>query len=268
MTRIEIQERAEPVRGRAFAGWRIELLPSQPYEARYVAPTDSVGFAFDPQRGVHAFGSDRPVPFATRPNSVAWVPAGCDVMSRSERGGEYLVLRLSEPLATGRAERFSDRMDAPAITAAHTLRARLLAGDLDLLEAEGLVEILRRAACRLLGVPDAPSGAERWMTSCRLRTIIDLVESRLDQPLTVEELAGALGLSTAFFIRAFRAAVGRGPHGYVVDRRLARARLRMVGTHASLTDIALDCGFSSHAHMTATFRQRLGTTPGRIRRGL
>jgi AraC family transcriptional regulator len=104
------------------------------------------------------------------------------------------------------------------------------------------------------------------MTTRRLKEVDELIDARLDDKLTVQELATAVGLSTGFFSRAFKASVGKAPYEYIIDRRISRARtLLEIGT-AELSDIALASGFTSHAHMTATFRSRLGVTPSHIRR--
>jgi AraC family transcriptional regulator len=77
----------------AAAGeYRIELLPRAPYEVRYTPDTSVTGFAFETQTGVHSFASSRERAFRTRPNSLAYIPAGCDAVSRSNTGGEYLSL--------------------------------------------------------------------------------------------------------------------------------------------------------------------------------
>jgi len=84
--------------------------------------------------------------------------------------------------------------------------------------------------------------------------------------VTVQELAGALGLSAGFFCRAFRAAVGQAPHDYIIDRRVSRARALLQNAALDLATIAHTSGFASHAHMTATFRKRLGVAPSELRR--
>jgi len=53
-----------------------------------------------------------------------------------------------------------------------------------------------------------------------------------------------------------------------MNLRIERARELLSNPALSLTDIALDCGFSSHSHMTRVFRQFLGVTPSEYRRAL
>jgi AraC family transcriptional regulator len=271
--RPQAAQRAERERTarRRFAVGEVhaELLPRAPYETAYTPTTAVIGFAFETQTGIHAFASDRASAFRTRPNSLAYVPAGCDVMSRSERGGEYLTVRLGGPEGSRPPldKRFSDHVEPAAIVASQTLRRMLLAREpVDPLLFEAEAAKLRIIAERVLGGPAPAATDTRWMTARRLRAIDELIEARLDTPLTVGELASSLKLSRGFFARAFKAAIGKAPHDYIIDRRLSRARLLLQTSDGDLANIALTCGFSSHAHMTALFRRRLGIVPQDLRR--
>ena len=259
--------RAEPIRSAAIGRYRVALLPRAAYEAAYTAGQTVIGFAFESQSGSHAFASDRRTAFHTRPNSLAVVPAGCDVYSQSRQGGEYLTLTVSpRPDEPPAERRFNDRIDPAAMEAAQALRCLLLIrlGWAPLtLEHHALT--LETRAVRALGAAAQPRAAG-WMTRQRLRCIDDLIEARLEGPLTVQDLADALHLSAGFFARAFKAATARPPHAYILDHRIARARARLLSAApGDLSAIALDCGFASHAHMTAAFRARLGVTPSDLR---
>ncbi|WP_095081715.1 AraC family transcriptional regulator [Pseudomonas sp. Irchel s3h17] len=251
----------EPVR-RAEAGpWAIELLPSAAYESRYVATQAAIGFAFDSQRGVHAIGSDRVRQFNATPNGLAFVPVGCDVFSESPEGGEYLrVIRTDgTPLMGDRA--FNNLIDRQAIIIAQRMRGALLRASLeDDWEAWALALAERTKGGEALPTP--PRGS---MTAKRLHLLDEFVDAGLDGPLSVQAMAGLLGLSEGYFIRAFKAATGKSPHSYLIDRRLFRARLMLRGSVDRLADIAQACGFSSQAHMATAFRQRLGVSPGELR---
>jgi AraC family transcriptional regulator len=252
-----------------IGAWCAELLPPSPYQAAYTADLPIIGFAFDSQAGVHAFGSDRKADFRARPNGLAYVPAGCDVYSQSKHGGEYLKITFAwKPGEVWLcARRFSDVIDPVAIDAAQRLRRLLLAGDcIDELQCERLVDALRQRTLSVLSGTSAAPAARSWMTPRRLKLVDELIEARLDAKLTVQELATALGLSAGFFCRAFSAAVGKPPHDYIVDRRVSRARTLLQNVTLDLSAIALASGFASHAHMTATFRRRLGVTPSKLRK--
>lgn len=249
------------------ASWRAEILPRAPYEARYVPEGPVVGFAFDPQKGDHAFASDRPEAFEARPNGLAYLPAGCEVYSRSEAGGEYLRIAFREQGRTRQGERrFNGFVDPAVSDAAHRLRKEiLLQGTNDPLTAEALVLKLAGAAARVLEGGTKADPAARWMTPRRLKDAETLIEARFTHTLSVADLAAFLGLSPDFFTRAFRAATGRTPRAYIIDRRIRHAREMLQRTDDTLAAIACSSGFASHAHMTLQFRQRLGLCPSAFR---
>lgn len=228
-----------------------------------------LGFAFESQTGVHAFATDRRTDFRARPNGLAYVPPDCDVYSQSHNGGEYLKIVLSPEQAAARFRdrRFSDAVDPTAICAAQNLRTILLLGDpVDPVAFEHWVDTLIDRAAHVVGRDEARSSAGSWMTARRLKHVDELIDARLDDKLTVQELATGLGLSTGFFSRAFKASVGKPPHDYIIDRRISRARTLLQIDALELSSIALASGFTSHAHMTTTFRSRLGVTPSHLRR--
>lgn len=112
-----------------------------------------------------------------------------------------------------------------------------------------------------LSRPQYFENSATWMSNLRLKQTDDLIEARMDTRLTVAEIAHEFNVSSAYFSREFNKAVGRSPHQYIVDRRLARARFLLQCANLSLLEIALDSGFASHSHMTEKFRTCLGATP-------
>jgi AraC family transcriptional regulator len=90
----------------------------------------------------------------------------------------------------------------------------------------------------------------------------------LDTDLSLQVLAKESGYSRVHFIRMFRAATGYAPHNYLLKLRVDRVRELLVSSTLSLTEIALECGFSSHSHLSRVFRQVLGATPSEYRRSL
>jgi AraC family transcriptional regulator len=243
------------------AGHDVTLLPATAYEASFTASRDSIGFAFDAQSGSHAIGSDRAEAFSRIPNSMAVTPLGCDVRSRSERGGEYLLVGGPSIHATGRYRTNIQNMGA--ISAALQIRRWMLGKTQpNELVAEASILQLSEAVMR----PSRPAKAARWMTSWRFRLITDAIEDNLAARLTVAGLAGEIGVSASFLSRAFIAYSGQTPYDYILSRRLHRARHLLATTDLPPTDIALCVGFSSQSHMTAIMKSRLGLNPSRISR--
>lgn len=242
----------------------IALLPRTAYEVAYVASATLIGFALESQHGVHALGSDRRVPFRTRPNSLAYIPAGCDVYSQSNGGGEYLL--ISTTWRAPPAGRFNDASAPGALAAACSMRRLLLGTAADIeTQLEDSLEVLLSAVVQLCGASPREPARARWMTARRLRLVDEMIEARIAERLPVAELARALGLSSAFFIRAFREATGRPPHDYIMECRVAHARTLLERSAASLASIAAAAGFASQAHMCTVFRRRLSLTPGALR---
>ncbi|WP_022962007.1 helix-turn-helix transcriptional regulator [Halopseudomonas pelagia] len=254
----------EPVRRVQAGPWAIELLPGSAYATRYVTTQATLGFAFDSQRGLHAIGSDRVQPFDAMPNSLAFVPAGCDVMSESPEGGEYLRLMRIDDIPLPGVRAFNNQIDRQAIALAQCMRGALLHACVeDDWEAWALALAARVASRESLLAP--PQGS---ITNNRMRLLDEFIDASLDGPLSVQAMAGLLGLSEGYFMRAFKSATGKSPHSYLIDRRLAKARALMRDSTAGLMEIAYTCGFSSQAHMTSAFKQRLGVTPAQLRQGL
>lgn len=239
----------------------IELLPAAGYATRYVAAQAAIGFAFESQRGLHAIGSDRVQPFDALPNGLAFVPAGCDVLSESPTGGEYLRLLRTDELALTGDQAFNNRIDAQAIPLAMRMRAALLqSSPADDWEGWALA-LSERVADR--SPHDTP--LQGSINGSRMRRLDEFIDAGIDGPLGVHAMADMLGLSEGYFIRAFKNTTGKSPHSYLIDRRVAKARTLMRDSNARLAEIAPACGFSSQAHMATAFRLRLGTSPAKLR---
>jgi AraC family transcriptional regulator len=93
-----------------------------------------------------------------------------------------------------------------------------------------------------------------------------LFETNFDRPIRLGDVAEAVRMSTSHFSRAFRRSVGEPPARYLRRYRLKRAREMMVSTSKSLSEIALNCGFSDQPHFTRTFSRMVGISPAAWRR--
>ena len=58
----------------------------------------------------------------------------------------------------------------------------------------------------------------------RLRRIKELVDAKMENDLSLDEMAQSVGLSTAHFARMFRKSTGETPHQFVLRQRLERAK--------------------------------------------
>jgi AraC-like DNA-binding protein len=94
----------------------------------------------------------------------------------------------------------------------------------------------------------------------------DLADARYFEPLSVDDLAAAAGLSRAHFSREFRRAFGEAPHAYLLTRRLERAAALLRNTDRSVADICLSVGLASLGSFTTSFTRTYGESPTAYRR--
>jgi AraC family transcriptional regulator len=99
----------------------------------------------------------------------------------------------------------------------------------------------------------------------RLRRVIDYLHDWLGKQISLDELARVAGLTPNYFISAFRLSMGRTPHYYLTELRIARACELLQDPYRSIADISLAVGFSSQSHMTSVFRRFVGYTPATYR---
>jgi AraC-like DNA-binding protein len=89
----------------------------------------------------------------------------------------------------------------------------------------------------------------------------DLADARYAEPLEVDDLARAAGLSRAHFSREFRRAFGVSPHAYLLTRRLERAAQLLRNTDHSVAEICFAVGLQSVGSFTTSFKRAYGQTP-------
>jgi AraC-like DNA-binding protein len=89
----------------------------------------------------------------------------------------------------------------------------------------------------------------------------DLADARYAEPLGVDDMARAAGLSRAHFSREFRRAFGESPHAYLLTRRLERAAALLRATDRSVAQICVAVGLSSVGSFTSSFTRTFGMSP-------
>jgi len=104
--------------------------------------------------------------------------------------------------------------------------------------------------------------------SARLRRIKELVHAKMEDDLSLDEMAESVGLSTAHFARMFRKSTGETPHQFVLRQRLARAKGMLRAPDARVLDVAIACGFKTQQHFAQVFRDVWGASPTEYRQYL
>ena len=101
--------------------------------------------------------------------------------------------------------------------------------------------------------------------SARLRRIKELVHAKMEDDLSLDEMAQSVGLSTAHFARMFRKSTGETPHQFVLRQRVERAKAMLRAPRARVLDVAVACGFKTQQHFAQVFCDVCGVSPTRYR---
>jgi AraC family transcriptional regulator len=123
------------------------------------------------------------------------------------------------------------------------------------------VHLLRRYSA--ISYPQCPCAGV--LSQPQAQRVVEYIDSHLDAPLGLDQLAYVAGVSTWHFLRQFRARFHCPPHAYVIERRIDRAKRLLQRGTMPIKQIAAACGFSDQAHMTRLFRRHLGVTPAAVR---
>lgn len=91
------------------------------------------------------------------------------------------------------------------------------------------------------------------------------IESHFGEPLSLDAVAAASGLSRFRLAHVFGLATGRPVAGYRRARRLSEAAKRLAAGASDILAVALDAGYGSHEAFTRAFRGEFGTTPETVR---
>src|SRR5882672_4740792 len=104
--------------------------------------------------------------------------------------------------------------------------------------------------------------------SARLRMIKELVHAKMEDDLSLDDMAQSVGLSTAHFARMFRKSTGATPHQFVLRQRLERAKEMLRAPDARVLDVAVACGFKTQQHFAQVFRDVWGVSPTEYRQDI
>lgn len=102
---------------------------------------------------------------------------------------------------------------------------------------------------------------EGGLDTKRLKQVLDAVEERLAEDLSLVDLADAACLSPFHFLRRFQRSIGMSPHRYLITRRVERAKQLLKRGDRSLVEVALDLGFGSQSNFCRVFKAETGQTP-------
>ena len=226
-------------------------------------------------------GANHWAPYIKQPGSLTLVPAGeCPVL-RAETAFDLVVCAFDSKLMSALDSELERRPDGALHLqanvqdpAAQQLMTLLNADANEGHATERLYTdyLVQALAVRMLYLgrrtePPTSNGRTYGLPKHVLRRVVERMQS-FDSDLSLQALANESGYSRVHFVRMFKAATGSSPHNYLVNLKLERARELLKIPSMSLIDIALDCGFSSHSHMSRLFHKFVGVTPSAYRRSL
>jgi AraC family transcriptional regulator len=196
-----------------------------------------------------------------------WV--GLMNVSHLQLGVSDAALMASSDGAYGEVElRASRKFSNPRLSAlVAAVRAEMVAGFpngrlfLDSVEQAMAVTLVNGHAVRHRPVQLYRGG----LGSARLRKVKELVHAKIEDDLSLDEMAQSVGLSTAHFARMFRKSTGETPHQFVLRQRVERARTMLRAPDARVLDVAVACGFKTQQHFAQVFRDVWGVSPTEYR---
>ena len=226
-------------------------------------------------------GANRRMSYVRQPGSLSLIPASVLPLMRAETEFDLVACALDSGLVSALESELGHRPKGELRLqlhfqdpAAQQLMTLLLADAHEGFSTERLyTEFLAQAlAVRTLcqGRQSRPETNNRGASALPRHVLRRVIERMhfFDSDLSLQALANESGYSRVHFVRMFRVATGYSPHNYLLNLKLERVRELLKNPAKSLIDIALDCGFSSHSHMTRLFRKMVGVTPTAYRRSL
>lgn len=212
------------------------------------------------------------------PGECWMIPAGRRYASRAHGDIiDYAVLSLNPAPAASLPGEAGGSFELASGSAIHDaflhqgvrqlLEAAREGSDLARMFGHNLSRLLRLHLQRAHGDPPNSPPAPKSVAydAGSARRLRDFIHDRIDDELSIEQLAEITGQTTHRMLVSFRATFGKTPWQYIIGERLRHARRRLLDSRHDITRIALESGFSSHSHLTRVFRQRLGCTPSEFR---
>ncbi|MDH6629475.1 transcriptional regulator GlxA family with amidase domain [Streptomyces sp. LBL] len=99
----------------------------------------------------------------------------------------------------------------------------------------------------------------------RLRKARDRMDREYAEPLDIAALARTALMSPGHFQRSFREAFGQTPYGYLMTRRIERAKALLRRGDLSVTEVCMAVGCTSLGSFSSRFTELVGETPSAYR---
>lgn len=94
---------------------------------------------------------------------------------------------------------------------------------------------------------------------------IHVVYQNLYSNISIERLAELTNRSLTSFKKEFRRIFHAPPHRWIITQRLARAKVMLISTGKTVSEVGGDCGFTNISHFIKLFKHNFGVTPAVLR---
>jgi transcriptional regulator GlxA family with amidase domain len=157
-----------------------------------------------------------------------------------------------------------DRMTCAGGTSVTHLAAHLIERRLGRARANKSLRIMIEDTPLPAETPQPPMSGIEVADPLVKRSIL-LLEQTLNEPRSVDWLAGRVAVGVRQLERRFRSALGLSPREVALRMRLSHARWLVEHTARPMTSVALECGFTDASHFARCFRRIHGTSPTALR---
>jgi AraC family transcriptional regulator len=265
----------------AFSAERVSIASPDPYEYSYKGGGDYLALhdivRSDGESFVEGVSWEHVRDIRNR---MTFIPADCTVSGWTapiRRSNSFLAVYFDrEAMAkqlgdAGRREHFAPAMyfeDAALLSTVSKIDGLLRQQPApDTLYAETLGLLATIELCRLNNAwksekTDVVGGLSRP----QMQRLIEYMHARLDQDLSLTELAAITGLSQFHFARLFKTTTGTTPHQYVLALRIRRARDLLSETKKPVWEVAAASGFKGAVQFNRAFSKITGATPSEYRK--
>jgi AraC family transcriptional regulator len=118
------------------------------------------------------------------------------------------------------------------------------------------------------GMRPASRPARGGLAPWQERRATEILRANVRGSVTLKDVAQECGLSVGYFSHAFRRTLGVSPHRWLIEQRVVLSKEKLRDDRLTLSEVAMECGFSDQSHLTRAFRQTVGVSPGVWRRAL
>ena len=87
------------------------------------------------------------------------------------------------------------------------------------------------------------------------------MEENYDTAISIPDIANHCNISIPQLYRHFSTTNHEPPKNYLTKIRIRSAKRMLLSTDLSIGDIALQCGYASHAHFCYSFKEKEGMSP-------